>query len=135
MATALETSSAITAELEQFYADAEATQDFADDALLDWLDGSLTGFEADQPRDPQQEVREPSPRLRKNPPEHLTAAKLHLAARVVTLNEPHGRQPHALGSEAARLRKRCFVAIGGPLPPPPGINVRPHPMTPWRAAL
>ena len=47
MAATLESGSAITAELEQFYADAE-TQDFAEDALLDWLDGSLTGFESDQ---------------------------------------------------------------------------------------
>ncbi len=48
MATTLEPGSAITAELEQFYADAE-TQDFAEDALLDWLDGALTGFENDRP--------------------------------------------------------------------------------------
>ena len=59
MAATLEPGSAITAELEQFYADAEATQDFADDALLDWLDGALTGFDADQPHGPPQEVRGP----------------------------------------------------------------------------
>ncbi len=85
MATTLKTSSAITAELEQFYADAEATQDFADDALLDWLDGSLTGFESDQPRDPQQEVRAPKPRLHTNPAERLRNAKPHLAAGVLPL--------------------------------------------------
>ena len=61
MAAMLEPANAITAELEQFYADAEATQDFADDALLDWLDGALTGFESDQPRGAQPEVREPRP--------------------------------------------------------------------------
>ena len=48
MATTVEPGSAITAELEQFYADVE-TQDFAEDALLDWLDGALTGFESDRP--------------------------------------------------------------------------------------
>ena len=78
MATTLETSSAITAELEQFYADAEATQDFADDALLDWLDGSLTGFETDQPRGPHHEVRGPKPRLHKHPFRRQRTVRPHL---------------------------------------------------------
>ena len=89
MATTVKTNSAITAELEQFYADAEATQDFADDALLDWLDGTFTGFETDQPRDPQQEVREPKPSPRKNPTERLRLARLHSSAGLCLSHEPH----------------------------------------------
>ncbi len=94
MATTLKTSSAITAELEQFYADAEATQDFADDALLDWLDGSLTGFEADQPRDPQQEVRAPKPRLHKHP--LLATANCETALCSCAFDMSSMRQPPAL---------------------------------------
>ena len=128
MATALETSSAITAELEQFYADAEATQDFADDALLDWLDGSLTGFETNQPREPHHEVREPKPRLpHKNPVERLRTAKLHPVAGVVAFDADPWPQSHPL-TVAPGSPARYLIAAPQ-TPTPSGLDARPDPTT------